>query len=105
MDEVLQEIRALNARFDAFEDGINTRLDAIDSKLKELMALVVANHDEIRANRTEIQSLRELVNVNSKALQRIESKFQMKIDQIETNAHEIERLSEAFKAKFPGFLE
>ena len=105
MDEVLQELRALNARFDAFEAHINNRLDNIDNTLNQLMALVEANHEDVLENRAHIQSLRELVDANSEALHRIEGKFQLKIQQIEDNSHEIERLTEAFNAKFPGYLE
>ena len=105
MEEILQELRALHAKFDAFEDSVNGRLDDIDNKLNELMALVVANHDDILENRKEIQSLRVLVDANSESLHRIESKFQLKMQQIEANSHEIERLTDAFNAKFPGYLE
>lgn len=105
MDEVLQELRALNARFDAYETNVNGRLDAIDKKLNELMSLVVANHEDILENRNEIRTLRELVDANSDALQRIESNLRLRAEQIESNSHEIERLTEAFNAKFPGYLE
>ena len=50
------------------------------------MVLVVANHEEIQANRTEIQSVRKYLVIAteaSDALQRLESKFQLKIEQIE----------------------
>ena len=105
MDEVLQELRALNSRFDSFEGRMNARLDAIDNTLDQLMALVVASHEDILENRTEIRSLRNLVEENSEAIQRIEGKFEMKIAQIETNSHEIDRLRVAFNAKFPGYME
>ena len=105
MDEVLQELRALNSRFDSCEGRMNARLDAIDNTLDQLMALVVASHEDILENRTEIRSLRNLVEENSEAIQRIEGKFEMKIAQIETNSHEIDRLRVAFNAKFPGYME
>lgn len=105
MDEVLQELRALNARFDAFEEHINSRLDSIDSELTKLMVLVVANHDDIMGNRDAIQNLRSLVEANSEAIERIESRFTRKISQIDSNSHDIQRLLEAFNSKYPGYLE
>ena len=105
MDEVLQELRALNARFEAFEVHMNKRLDAIDGTLSQLMALVVANNEDIMENRQEIKSLRELVEANSEAIERIESRFTQKISQIDSNSHDIQRLLNAFNAKYPGYLE
>lgn len=105
MDEVLQELRALNARFEAFETHVNGRLDAVDETLRQLMIMVAANHEDIMANRSEIQSLRELVEANSEAIHRMEGKFSLKISQIDSNSHDIQRLLEAFDAKFPGYME
>ena len=105
MDEILQELRALNARFEALEVHINGRLDAIDRMLNQLLVMVEANNEEIIANRAAIQGLRELVESNSEAVQRIESRFALKISQIDSTSHDIQRLLDAFNAKYPGYLE
>ena len=65
------------------------------------MALVVANNEDIMENRQEIKSLRELVEANSEAIERIESRFTQKISQIDSSSHDIQRLLDAFNAKYP----
>ena len=108
MDEVLHELSLLNTRFDTFAhklDTIEHKLDRIDKRLDTIEQQVGTLHTMILANHEDLESLRTIVESNSEAIQRIESKFGMRITQVETNSHEIQRLTEAFNAKFPGYME